>query len=317
MPGLLARKKLIIAKLEATPGVDSVPTGAANAIQTSNLALTPLNATILNRDLDRATFGNDGSIHAGRFQTLTFDVEIAGSGTSGAGITAPAWGPILQACGFAENVILTVGVERVEYDPVSAALQSLSIYFAHDGQRHILLFCRGNVSMKFERLNLPMFSFSFTGLYADPASVSDPVPDFSNFVAPLSVGNVNTPTFTLHGQSPNLESLTIDMKNQVTHRDVVGQESVLLVDRAPDGNVVIESDAISTFNWFSEASNDTPGALQLIHGTADANRVQVDSGITQVLNPSYGDSDGVSTTNMGLSVIPTSAGDDEIKITTN
>lgn len=100
---LLNRKRTILAKIQPTPGTDSVPTGAANAILVRNLDIQPLNATIVSRDLVRAYYGNSDQLAASVSVGCSFEVELAGSGTPGT--VAPAWGPLLRGCGYSETAL--------------------------------------------------------------------------------------------------------------------------------------------------------------------------------------------------------------------
>lgn len=306
---MLARKKILLAKKETTYGVDVTPTGAANAMMTKNLSVKPLDADTVQRDIDRPTLGKDLDIHVGARVMVEFEIEASASGALG---TAPAYGELFLGCGFAETVTAST---KVEYDPVSSSFDSLTLYFHHDGNKHAVTGARGNVSMSFNAKEIPMFKFTFTGIWNAPSATADPTPVWTSFTDPLPVTNTNTPTFTIHGVSPNMSALSLDMGNEIVHRDVVGSESVMLVDRAVSGSVAIESVAISTKDWFSVAKANTTAAMQLVHGTAAGSIVQIDTPDIQVLTPDYGDEDGVSMTNMGLSAIPGSSGDDEIKLT--
>ena len=98
---LRTRKKLLLAKLEGTYGTDSTPTGAANAILTQNLSIKP-QIDYVERKTDRGSMGGDLSLHTSRFLTFEFDVDLQSSGRVG---TAPGWGNLLRACGFAEAVV--------------------------------------------------------------------------------------------------------------------------------------------------------------------------------------------------------------------
>lgn len=303
---LLASKIFVLAKKETTEGVDAAPVGASNAVLTHGLKVTPLAADTVSRDLDRPTLGNDLNIHVGVHSMVEFDVEIAGSGTAN---TAPAYAELLMGCGFAE----TVGTD-VQYDPVSGSFDSITLHVHHDGQKHAMVGARGNVSMGFSVEQIPYFHFTFTGLWVDPATIADPAAVFTTYLAPLPVSNTNTPTFSIHGETPNMTELSLDMGNEISHRDVVGSESIRLADRGPNGNCTIEAPEISTFDYFSAAKANSTGALQIIHGTTAGNIVQVDAPAVQILNPDYS-GDDISMIGMGLSLIPVS-GDDEIKITT-
>lgn len=306
---LLARKKILLAKVETTYGTDATPTGASNAIQTSDLSITPLAGPTVSRNLDRATLGNDLQIQVGTFVQISFMVEIAGSGTVD---TAPAYGPLLEACGFAETINASTSVE---YDPVSSSIDSATLYFHHDGQKHAITGARGTVALAMSPGTIPKYSFNFTGLYSAPSSTADPTADTSAFQTPVPVNNDNMTTFSLHGVSATMIECGLDVACEVVYRNVVGNESVELIDRAPSGQVTIESPAISTKDWFTTAVNSTTGALQIVHGTVGGNIVQIDAPAVQVISPNYGESDGISTLQMGLSLVP-SSGNDEIKITT-
>lgn len=97
---LAQRKRVILVKLEATYGTDASP-AAADAVLCSNLELTPLDGSSVERDFIRPFFGGSGSIRVENFCSLSFESEIAGSGAAG---TAPEWGTLLKACNFTETV---------------------------------------------------------------------------------------------------------------------------------------------------------------------------------------------------------------------
>ncbi len=101
---LLNRKRVILAKIEGTYGIDAAPTGALNSILVSNLNVTPQEANLVSRELIRPFFGNFTQLPAAISGKITFDVELAGAGTAG---TAPAWGALLRACAFSESLLGT------------------------------------------------------------------------------------------------------------------------------------------------------------------------------------------------------------------
>jgi hypothetical protein len=97
---LAQRKRVILVKLEPTYGSDSSP-AAGDAILCSNLDITPLEGSSVERDFIRPYFGASGSIRVENFASLTFDTEIAGSG---AAATPPEWGALLKASNFTETI---------------------------------------------------------------------------------------------------------------------------------------------------------------------------------------------------------------------
>ena len=100
---LLQRKRVILAKVETTYGVDPTPTGAANAILVRNLNVTPQDADFSDRNLVRPYIGRSEQLPAAIRAMVDFEVEMAGSGTAG---VAPGYGPLLRACGFSENALV-------------------------------------------------------------------------------------------------------------------------------------------------------------------------------------------------------------------
>ena len=99
---LLTRKRTILAKIETVYGTDPTPTGAANAILVRNVNITPQETEIASRDLVRPFLGNSEQLPVAIHAAVDFEVEIAGAGTAG---VAPAYGPLLRACGFAELIL--------------------------------------------------------------------------------------------------------------------------------------------------------------------------------------------------------------------
>ncbi|AUG53938.1 phage tail tube protein [Thalassospira marina] len=302
------RKTVILAKLETTYGTDASPTGAANAIQVSEATVTPLAGEELDRGLMRETLGSSPSIPVGSHVTCEFTVEIAGSGVAG---TAPAFGPLLRACAMAE--VVDAGVS-VAYNPISEDEESASIYFHRDGNLFKLIGARGNVTAEMNADSLPVFKFSFTGLWTEPSSAALPTSDFSAFIPALPVNNANTPTFNLHGYAAVMTAFTFNLGNTINHRDRVNSEEVKFSDRKMSGSATFEEPAIATKNFYALAKNATLDALQLVHGTNAGNIVTIDMPKVQLKTPSQSNEDGTVLLAVALTPTP-DAGDDEITLT--
>ena len=304
---LLTRKRTILAKLETSYGVDPTPTGAANAILVRNLSITPLNAELASRDLVRPYLGASEQLIASNYVTVEFEVEMAGSGTAG---TAPAYGPLLQACGLAE----ADGASDVTYTPVSSAFASVTLYYNVDGVLHKVTGARGNVEFSIQAGQIPVFRFAFTGLYNAPTDTAAPTVTYTAFQTPLAANNDNTTGFSLFSYSGALSSLSLNLNNQVQYRTLVGAEDVLLTDRAVGGEVVFEAPTIAAKDFFSIALGNTLGALDITHGTTAGNRVQITSSRVDISNPTYQDQNGIHMLQVPITLVPSTAGNDEISI---
>src|SRR5262245_48797464 len=150
-----ARNKAVLVKLETIYGTDPTPTGAANAMQVTNFRPEPIVGQDIRRDLLLPYMGHQGVILTGNYGRVSFDVELAGSGTAGA---APAWGGLLQACGMAETED-PLGLE-VTYNPISTSHKSVAIYYFQDGIRHVLLGARGTFKLAMQPGQIPRLSFT-------------------------------------------------------------------------------------------------------------------------------------------------------------
>lgn len=305
---LLTRKRTILAKLETTYGVDPTPTGAANAILVRNLSITPLNAENVSRDLVRPYLGASEQLIASSYVQCEFEVEMAGSGTAG---TAPAYGALLQACGMSETV---VAATSVTYAPVSSAFKSLAIYYNVDGVLHKITGARGNVEMQINSRQIPVFRFQFTGLYNAPTDTAAPSVTYTAFQTPLAANSDNTTGFSLFSYSGALESLSLNLNNAVQYRSLIGSEDVLLTDRQVSGQVVFEAPTITAKDFFSLALGSTIGALDITHGVTAGNKVQITSSRVDISNPTYQDQNGIQMLQVPVTLVPSTAGNDEFSI---
>lgn len=302
------RRRAVLAKTEVTYGTDATPSGAANAIQLSDVTINPMEGEEVERNLVGRSIGSQPALLVGLHVVLEASVELAGAGTAG---DAPGYGVLLRACGFSETV--DAGVDVV-YAPVSADEESASIYFNLDGQRFVMLGSRGTASFSVSARGLPQITFRLTGLWSEPSAQAYPTGDFSAFQKPLPATKANTPTFTLHAFTAVMHSLEISQNNEIAHRDLVNEESVIITDRGFTGTTVIDMPALGTQNFFAVAKAETLAALQLIHGTAAGNIIQIDAPKVQIGRPSIADAQGVATLSLPLRLTP-DAGDDDFTLT--
>lgn len=306
---LLSRKRTILAKIESSYGVDPTPTGAANAILVRNLDVSPLNGDVVPRDNIRPFLGNFDQLVASTNVACTFEVELAGAGTAG---SAPAYGPLLKACGMAETLnALTSAV----YAPVSASFASVAIYVNVDGVLHKILGARGTWEIMITAKGIPYLRFSFVGLYSTPTDSAAPVVDYAAFQAPLVANTANTTAFSFDGFSGLLQSLSMNLGNEVVHRELIGSETVNITDRKAAGTMVIEAPLMASKNFFTFAETGDTGALSILHGSAAGNKVQIDAPRCSIGNPSYSDDNGVQMLTLAFSAVPSSAGNDELTLT--
>lgn len=306
---LLSRKRLILAKTETTYGTDPTPTGAANAILVRSLEITPLQADAVSRDLIRPYLGNSPQLLAQTRVEVTFEVELAGSGAAG---TAPAYGPVLKACGLSETVVASTSVT---YAPVSSSFSSVTLYFHNDGIRHKVTGARGTFTLNAEVGQIPTISFTLTGIYNAPTDTATPTPTYANQADPLIFKNGNTSNFSIFSYSGCLQSLSFDVANEIVYRELVGcTKETLITNRAPSGDVVIEAPTIAAKDFFAIANGSATGSISFQHGATAGNIVTFTAAQADVNNPTYSDQDGIQMLNLPYLATPSSAGNDELSL---
>lgn len=383
---LLSRKRLILTKIEGTYGTDSSPAGT-DALLVRNLEVTPIEAETISRDLIRPYLGNSAQILSQTRVVLTFEVELAGSGTSG---TASKMDSLLRACGLAAtttasdvtgtaqagsagSITLASGASatddyyngmvisitggtgngskgiitdyvgstkvatvqkstaaftpatsstysieaNVGYKPVSSSFESATVYFNNDGVLHKATGCRGTFSLNLEVGQLPVVNFTMTGIYNAPTDTAAPSTTYSDQATPLIFKAGNTSAVSVLGYADAcLQMVSLDVANEIVYRELVGcTKQVLITNRAPAGEVMIEAPTIAAKDYFTIANDDTTGILSLLHGTTAGNQVSLLAPIVDIGNPSYSDQDGIQMLTLPYVAIPSSSGNDELVLT--
>jgi len=305
----LHRKRSILAKAESSYGSDPTPTGSANYVQVIDLNIEPVVSDEVSRDLIRPYMGNYEVIPANTRVNVTFDVEMAGSGSAG---TAPKYGAILKACGLSETVVSSTSVT---YAPVTTPSDSVTLFVNYDGIRHKVTGARGTFSISCEVNAIPRISFSLTGIFNAPTDTALPTVTVSNQASPLIFKNGSTSNFAIFGFAAALQSWNLDFNNEVIYRELVGgTKEVLITDRRPSGTAVIESPALSAHNFFTDYTGTSTGTNTWLHGTVAGNKVTVSCPQTDLGQPTYEESDGITMLSLPFMATPTASANNEFSL---
>ena len=255
------RKKTVLVKLETAYGVDPTPTGAANAVLTTDFKIMPMEGNDVSRNLEQPYLGAQGTLPVELHTKVTFNVELEPSGTAG---TAPAWGPLLRACAVAETV---TALTSVTYNPVSDNHESVTLWFGLDGTKFVSTGMRGDCSLDFTAQGIPYLRFTFTGLFTQPTEAAVPTPTLAAYKKPQVVTQANT-TFSLGGLSLVLRKLMLATGNDVQPSFLVGEELVDITDKAEMVDFTVKAVPLTTFDPYAAALSDDDLALILVHGKA-------------------------------------------------
>ena len=316
--GRLVRKTAILAKTEVTYGTDPVPTGAANALLSSNASFE-IAYNNVSRDLVRAYLGGSEQLVGTRFVQCSFDVEFANSGTAG---TAPAWGPLLRACGFAEASLTTPA--RVEYTPVSATFSSVTIYYHLDGILRKALGCMGTAEIMLGEGERPLYRFNFTGLDGGRTAIADPTVTLTAFKTPSVVSDVNTADISIGctyaagalsgGTTFPSRGLMLNLGNTVSRKALLGGQAVQISQREITGSMQLDLTAAQEVTAMTDVNANTVTGLGFSHQTGAGVGLLVHAPAMQRINPKDVEYEGDVHMSLDLRFVPGTAGNDELRV---
>lgn len=272
------KNAVLLFKQETTSGTDAAPTNTANAILVQSDATVEITPQMADRSILYGYLGAPDSIYYSRTGVIKFSVEMAGSGAAG---TAPAFGPILKACGFSETVTAS---SRVDYTLVSTSIPTSTIWVYVDGILMKFTYCVGTVDVSGNMGELGKINFSFTGLVTDPTATAVPVPTLTAFTRPVACApgitslqsgvSYSAGAFT-GGTAINYKSFTLDLANDVQKRVLSATEDVGIYDRAPKMSVTYDGTAAAEVAAHAAMKAGTIGSYGWQLGTTAGNIAMV------------------------------------------
>lgn len=320
----LARKIALMAEIETTYG-GGLPTGSlwSDALQIRPRTRPRHRIRRMNepRDIYTRVLGESDEIPGPRVQEIEFEVELAGSGIAG---TPPPWGKLLRACQFAE----TTFAGRVEYTPVSDPGESLVIRYWEDGHAYVARGCRGTVKFDLTAYKIPRAAFRFEGF--DTGSFQSawggPANPFAAWETPLLPQTANSGNILLGctvaggvlsgGTAYPSKGFTLDMGNELTYDAILGGEKVVVTQRRPRGEMLLELDAAQEEAWRNDMNNSVETSFGWRIGTGAGTRITVFGSRLQRQEAQGVEDAGFrrTSTQFGLIVDPVAPSDDFLRI---
>lgn len=310
------KNMVVLAKVEATSGVDAVPTGSANAVLTAgDVTLQPVDAQTVPRTIRTGYFGSPGSFMGSAWMRASFGVEMAPSGTAG---TAPAWGELLLGCAFAETI---TAAQRVDYTPVSTGLKSVSIYAYADGLQYKFIGAMGNLTGSALVNGVPILQFEFWAPYLAPTAVANPALTLTGWKLPELVNDANTADLVLGGTYATgaisggttypSGGVEFNTGNQLARTELIGAKRMAITDRAVSGSIrTIDLTAAQEITLQGRVVAGTQESIGIVHGTGAGKKVLLFFPQANYRQLSYADVDGIMTTNLEFDAPPQSGNDD-------
>lgn len=300
-----SKRKVILAKIESTYGTDASPLPAAALVLDSDTKITPLEHDSVDNGILSPVFGADAVLQVGGWGELDLSIPLAGASALG---VAPAYDAILRACGL--SAAITAG-QRVTYGLVSDSFESVTCYAHEHGDVTKLRGCRGTISLEIKAKAKPMLKAKLTGLSEGPIAGALPATDLQP-AAVLPIENANS-SLIIGGMAVVMESVSIELGNEINYAHLVGVESVDIVARASSAKLVIRRPNVDVLDIFTMRKTGAKFAFnftQTIDGAT--NLIEIFGNNAQISGLSVGEQDGHDTLEIDVRLV--GGADDEFGI---
>ncbi|MHC1697780.1 MAG: hypothetical protein AB9919_06930 [Geobacteraceae bacterium] len=310
---MLSRRRVIAAKIESVEGTAETITVTDAGI----LVISPkidFDFGMNDREVVVDSLSKMQPVPGKTSGKLSFRAELKGPGVAYSASVKPALGKFLRACGFAETVVTTVGVETVTYDPASTGIPCLTMWSYEDGVIKKLKGCRGNVKFSGKNGEICFADFEFTGVYDGVVDGAIVAPTYEATVPPELLSSA----FTVGAYAANINSFDLDMGNEVTLRESIatasGYVSALVTDRRPTGKIDPEMVTVATYDFFGKWKAGTAAALSLGSvGATQYNRFKITA--PKVITTKLTDDERAKLMVVGMDfALAMDSGDDEVSI---
>jgi hypothetical protein len=312
------RNTAVLIKIETAYGTDSIPVPATDALLLRKFTCKPLDIKYVNMTEVRPYFGKGMDLVGTAFVSGTFELALAGSGAAG---TAPMWGRILRSCGFAEVI---TAASRVDYTPISAALESATMYYYDDGAMKKVLGMRCDItSFKLGYGDVPIVGVKFIGLDGGDTAVAVPTLTLTSWKPPLAVNTTNSGLLTIGctysagalvgGATFQSKGLDITLGNVLNFIELLGGDSVDITDRDVNGKCTIDLTAAQEVANIATVKSGATQGVGILHGTTAGYKILTHLPTCQLKNPIKDTLNGRRVITYDLNAIPTT-GNDEWRI---
>lgn len=320
---ILTRRAIIAAKIETTAGtaIDSVVPGDINL-----LVMDPKfdpKIPLFERNGVNGVFSRFASIPGARMATLSFKVELRGSGAAG---TPPAIGKLLKACGMKETINAGTSV-IYNLTSLQTDFSWLTIDLYRDGVRKRLRGAQGSYKYVGKVGEPGMIEFTFTGVFDGASDQTFPASTaFESTLPPTLLSS----TFSIVSYAARVSSINIDIGNKVIMRQDInstdGFTFALITDRHPKGSFDPEDTTVgssqSSTDWYGRFKSGALGDLTFKHNGGAGNTIAIGSSpltsppaTVQYASISEGNRDDIATLGIDFNFVRSaSTGNDEFEI---
>lgn len=276
-----AYKELLAFKIESAAGTPEV-LADANVIKVTKVDVKP-NLEITTRSYSDDVFTRLAHVVAGKVGSITFTVDLAGSGV--AATPAPVWAALLTACGMK-----SADQKSYTFSSTVADYKTATVGAYHEGNFKSLAGAMGTFKVNGGQNAFGSVDFTLTGVWQSTAApVTLAVP--ADIVPPLCNGgffkwNAVARAITQFGLDAGISVKTLKDMGKAT-----GYYRAWIEGRSPTGT--FDPEMITGQSMWSDYEAGVERAVAISIGAAPGNTVAIAAGACQLTDLSDGKRDGV------------------------
>jgi hypothetical protein len=298
-------RKVILVKVETTPGTDAVPVASSDAFQAIDFKWGSAGkATTDQFDYAAPHYGARDVFNVSMQRDCMFDIPVVGGGTPLGTNYGAAMLALYRAGGHAAVVNASTSVV---YTPVSTGEETASLYAYEDGLFRKMLFSRGSMKWAFAENKVPRCSVAMMGLYSTPTDSAMVTPTFATLQKPVGFGRANT-VVTLGSLSLKCMSVDVDGGRMNAYRRLSGVEDIVPTDLKPTASLKFEMPTVAQKAIYTELEATTEQALSIVHGTVAGNVFTLAGPRTQISDITEEKERGRIFVTVKLELVPNSSG---------
>lgn len=227
--------------------------------------------------------------------------------------------PVTGASSTTVNDVISAA-PGIEYRPATKQplhQDSAAVLFHKDAILYTVAGARGTFTLNCAVNKYPLFEFSMTGLWTDPAdAASIPVPNETKIVPPMFMGaNVSIDDY-----QPVITELNFTMGNTIADRldanAAEGMVGAIITGREATGSINPEMDSLANFNPWAKWKAAQTSRIATVFGSEPGNRIRIELPAAQYDGLKHGDRSGVAAYSANyIANAHRDEGDDEWRLT--
>jgi hypothetical protein len=224
---------------------------------------------------------------SGRFGETTFKVEGRGRGAAYSASALPEINALMRASGHGATVVVTAGVEKVTYAPVSGGFASGVLEGYARGQKYPITGAYSDFGFAIDGPGFLVFEFATSGLLGLPTDVAVPAITYVGADPPKA----ESIALTIGAWSPVVRSLNFKANRRRSARANVnsaGHQGFSMGGRGPVLEITVEAPSLATFDPYTARQLATAYAVDLQVGQTQYNRIAFSAAQAQISEVSDG-----------------------------